>query len=322
MAPVQDWFLGLLGRRPRTEEGRPRGRGQAIHVIILDGTMSTLDDGYETNAGITFKLLKELGPKDNVTLHYEAGIQWRDWSSTYGVLTGKGLNRQIERAYGVLASRYVPGDRIFLIGYSRGAYAVRSLAGVIDRVGLVRADVATERNIRGAYRHYRAEADLPATADFKRLFCHDNVWIEAVGVWDTVKALGGGLPKANTSFTTKTWSAMCITPFTRSPSTRRGRPMIPFSGAGQRAGPARWCKCGFAARTAILAGRWTTRSRRGRCRTSRLSGCWNSFSARACLSPTNGVCASRPIPRRRRSAHGAAGPSFSSSVIAARSVAM
>jgi len=194
MAPVQDWFLGLLGRRPRTEEGRPRGRGQAIHVIILDGTMSTLDDGYETNAGITFKLLKELGPKDNVTLHYEAGIQWRDWSSTYGVLTGKGLNRQIERAYGVLASRYVPGDRIFLIGYSRGAYAVRSLAGVIDRVGLVRADVATERNIREAYRHYRAEAASPATADFKRLFCHDNVWIEAVGVWDTVKALGLRLP--------------------------------------------------------------------------------------------------------------------------------
>ena len=48
-----------------------------------------------------------------------------------------------------LASRYRPGDRIFLIGYSRGAYAARSLAGVIDRVGLLQGDHATEADDDG-----------------------------------------------------------------------------------------------------------------------------------------------------------------------------
>ena len=143
-----------------------RGRGPATHVIILDGTMSSLAEGCETNAGLTFKLLNEVSRTTNLTVHYEAGIQWRDWKGTWGVMTGKGLNRQIERAYGVVASRYRAGDQIVLVGYSRGAYAVRSLAGVIDIVGLVRHDCATVRAIRQAYRHYRSGAQSKAVQDF------------------------------------------------------------------------------------------------------------------------------------------------------------
>ena len=63
-------------------------------------------------------------------------------------MMGRGINRQIRRAYGYLASRYRPGDKIYLFGYSRGAYAVRSLAGVIDRIGLLRPEHATVRHIR------------------------------------------------------------------------------------------------------------------------------------------------------------------------------
>ncbi len=57
------------------------------------------------------------------------------------MIEGRGINRQIRRVYGFIASRYRPGDRIFLFGYSRGAYAVRSLAGVIDQVGLLRRNM-------------------------------------------------------------------------------------------------------------------------------------------------------------------------------------
>ena len=191
---LRDWFFGLFGRDARTAEGRPRGRGEATHVIILDGTMSSLKPGFETNAGTTLKLLQEAGQQANLSVYYEAGIQWRDWSGTWGVMTGKGINRQIERAYGVLASRYKPGDRIILIGYSRGAYAVRSLAGVIERVGLVKAEHATVRAITNAYRHYRAGATGPAAERFRELYCYPDVKIEAVAVWDTVKALGLRLP--------------------------------------------------------------------------------------------------------------------------------
>ncbi len=168
-------------------------RGQVTHVIILDGTLSTLTDGCESNAGLTFKLLNEVAASD-LSLYYEAGIQWQDWRDTPAVMMGRGINRQIRRAYGYLASRYHEGDRIFLLGYSRGAYAVRSLAGVIDQVGLLRAECATERNIKTAYRHYQCSKDSPAATEFAQSYCHNGVGIEMIGVWDTVKALGLRLP--------------------------------------------------------------------------------------------------------------------------------
>lgn len=189
-----DRIFGLFGRGARSEEAGARKRGPATHVVILDGTMSSLEAGQETNAGLTFKMLREMGHKANMTVYYEAGIQWRDWSGTMGVITGKGINKQIERAYGVLASRYREGDKIILIGYSRGAYAVRSLAGVIDFVGLVKADQATVRAVRQAYRHYKTGAKSVAAKRFREVYCLPDVQIEAVAVWDTVKALGLRLP--------------------------------------------------------------------------------------------------------------------------------
>lgn len=194
MAPLRDWFFGLFGRRYRAEEVTIRKRGPATHVIILDGTMSSLKPGEETNAGLAFKLLCEAGQCANLSIYYEAGIQWKDWSSTYDVLTGRGINSQIKRAYGVLASRYREGDRIVLIGYSRGAYAVRSLAGVVDMIGLLRSDQATVRGIRQAYRHYRTGGRTKWAQEFRELHCHQDIKIEAVAVWDTVKALGMRLP--------------------------------------------------------------------------------------------------------------------------------
>jgi len=191
---LRDWILRLLRRSPRRKDARLRHRGPATHVIILDGTMSSLLRGRETNAGKTFKLLREIGRTANLTVYYEAGIQWPDWASTPDVMMGRGINRQIERAYGVLASRWRKGDRIILVGYSRGAYAVRSLAGVIGRVGLVRHNDANVRNIRQAYRHYRAGGESVAAAAFRDMYCHPGVEIEAVCIWDTVKALGLRLP--------------------------------------------------------------------------------------------------------------------------------
>ena len=194
--PLRDWIFGLFGAEAKTAEGQPRTRGQATHVIILDGTASSLVEGRETHAGVTYKLLNEAGRQANLTVHYEAGIQWRDWRGTWDVMTGKGINRQIERAYGVLASRYKIGDRIVLIGYSRGAYAVRSLAGVIDVVGLVKDQCATERTIRTAYRHYRTGGRSRFAQKFREEHCHPRAEtpVEAVAVWDTVKALGLRVP--------------------------------------------------------------------------------------------------------------------------------
>ncbi len=187
---IAAWSRLRRRNRQRHSAVASHRRGPVTHVVILDGTLSTLDPGQETNAGRTYRLLAEKGPTAQLSLFYEAGIQWRDWASTRDVALGRGMNRKIRRAYGFLASRYRPGDRIYLFGYSRGAFAVRSLAGVIDRIGLVRAPNATVRNVQQAYRHYQCDPNSAAAATFRRRMCHADICIEMVGVWDTVKALG------------------------------------------------------------------------------------------------------------------------------------
>lgn len=185
-------LLSHFGRAEQTLPGAHRG--PVTHVIIIDGTMSSLREGHETNAGLAYKLISEVADQKNVSVRYEAGIQWHAWRTTFDVMAGRGINRQIRRVYGFLASRYHPGDRIFFLGYSRGAYAVRSLAGMIDLIGLLKREHATERMIQQAYRHYQTDPSGAAAQEFRKAYCLDEAPIEMVGVWDTVKALGFRLP--------------------------------------------------------------------------------------------------------------------------------
>lgn len=191
---IKQW----LGLTPSVESSPTAPhRGSQDHVIILDGTMSSLAEGCETNAGLLYKLLCEVAPVKSLSLRYEAGIQWHSWKNSMDVIEGRGINRQIQRVYGFIASRYRPGDRIFLFGYSRGAYAVRSLAGMIGAVGLLRQEMATERNIHRAFRLYAA-ADSPRIALRRAAFAaersQNHTEIEMLGVWDTVRALGLPFP--------------------------------------------------------------------------------------------------------------------------------
>ncbi len=169
-------------------------RGQADHIIILDGTLSTLEPGQEGNAGLLYKLLTSGEARFRHNVYYEPGQQWEGWRNGIKLIEGRGINPQILRAYGWLASHYHPGDRIFLFGFSRGAYAVRALAGMVGRVGLLRREEATQRAVNLAFRHYMRGAVHPAARDFHRLYCHDQTRIRMVGVWDTVKALGIHVP--------------------------------------------------------------------------------------------------------------------------------
>jgi uncharacterized protein (DUF2235 family) len=125
---------------------------------------------------------------------------------------GAGIITRIVRGYTFISRNYQPGDRIFLIGFSRGAYTVRALAGFIAKQGLLAPELARDRDQsyrRGAEAWYRyrktvtksnlvtslAEiaADLPAFLSSKSLKDSDFVAVEQIGavaVWDTVGALG------------------------------------------------------------------------------------------------------------------------------------
>jgi uncharacterized protein (DUF2235 family) len=162
--------------------------------VLLDGTLGSLDPGNETNVGRIYQLLRAAPAGRRMSLYYEAGVKWQTWSDTADVAMGRNIDRQIRKAYGWLASRYRPGDRIFLFGYSRGAYSVRSLAGIMDRVGLLKASCATERNIMQAYRFYQMAEASDTLRAFVAAHSHPRVEVEMIGVFDTVKALGVRLP--------------------------------------------------------------------------------------------------------------------------------
>ncbi|KAJ7485650.1 hypothetical protein FB451DRAFT_1027683 [Mycena latifolia] len=100
----------------------------------------------------------------------------------------------ILKAYRWLSQAYMPGDKIFLFGFSRGAYQVRTLAAMIEKVGLV--DSGNEEMIPFAYEIYCERHKGQATDEaeeiaknFKDTFSRD-VRIHFAGLWDTVSSVG------------------------------------------------------------------------------------------------------------------------------------
>jgi len=86
--------------------------------------------------------------------------------------------------YQALAANYVPGDQIWLFGFSRGAYVVRSLAGMIRNVGLIRKDCSGK--LAEAWHIYRTRwgADARNAVTFRDAHSHQPT-IKFLGVWET-----------------------------------------------------------------------------------------------------------------------------------------
>ncbi len=161
------------------------------HVFIIDGTLSRLSEGEETNVGLVYKLLQEV---PEVKVGYDPGVQGEGLLKWVSVLTGNGINCSIRQGYEALARGYKAGDKIFLFGFSRGAYAVRSIAGMIDKVGLLKPENVSKKRIRKAFRLYENVDAEKRSKSFRRKLCHETIEIEMIGVWDTVKSLGPPLP--------------------------------------------------------------------------------------------------------------------------------
>ncbi|MFO6463620.1 DUF2235 domain-containing protein [Jannaschia sp. KMU-145] len=200
--PPNDETPSHLGRLGAFLRGGWRGGAREVvahspadqpraHVVLLDGTLSSLEPGFETSIGLIYRLLEA---QDRHGLHYEPGIAWRGWRNAPEVAAGVGINRQIRRAYAWLVEVYRPGDTIWLLGYSRGAYAVRALSGMIDRVGLLTPEHATIGHVLRAYEHYRNDPTRAEARSFAAKYCHPKVRIRAVGVFDTVQAVGVRAP--------------------------------------------------------------------------------------------------------------------------------
>ncbi len=160
---------------PEQEEG---GLPAPTNVVRLKGSLAGVGpDGQPQLAYYRFGVGTSGGPLRRLR---EGGL-------------GTGLGEDIKSAYYWLATTWKSGDELFFFGFSRGAYAVRSLAGMMGRCGLLNLDDVLSESARwdrvdaayAAYRHLPPgqpwDTPLPRRRD---------VPIRFMGVWDTVGALG------------------------------------------------------------------------------------------------------------------------------------
>src|SRR5829696_7265948 len=86
---------------------------------------------------------------------YQRGVGTGPFDRLRGGGIGRGLDANIRRAYRFLSFHYLPGDEIFIFGFSRGAYTARSLTGYLGAVGLLRCDTCTPEREALAWSFYR-----------------------------------------------------------------------------------------------------------------------------------------------------------------------
>jgi uncharacterized protein (DUF2235 family) len=169
-------------------------------IVCCDGTWQKLDNPYPTNV---VKMAQAIMPfdKDNIPqiVYYGEGIgtehsDTKVWGSELweGAL-GWGIDDKIKDAYRFLCLNCSCGDEIYLFGFSRGAYTVRCLAGLIYNSGLLRREFI--RKIPEAYELYRNrdKSTHPTKGEKAILFRQqyaDNVGIKVLACWDTVGSLG------------------------------------------------------------------------------------------------------------------------------------
>jgi len=168
-------------------------RAPITHVILLDGSLASLAPGCGSSIGRIHGLLTEAGADAPLRVFYMPGQQWEAWRSLVDLANGRCLPDNITAAYGWLARHWRPGDPIFLFGYSRGAFAARSLTGMIGRIGLLRPEHATPRNLALAWEWYTRGCAPRGLSAFRRR-CHPRVPVRMIGAFDTVKSMGWRLP--------------------------------------------------------------------------------------------------------------------------------
>lgn len=190
-------------------------------VILFDGTSNEIS-ADRTNILRLFGCLKR---SQEQIVYYDPGVgtfgaanawskTWREASEIWGLATGWGLDENVKEAYRMLVEHYDAGpvdsegrhadrDRIFIFGFSRGAYTARVLAGFIHAFGLTKkihlnlVDYAY-RTYKGIPLHEQqaqkqATGDAPSAFDSMRLYertlRNDRPPIRLLGLFDTVASV-------------------------------------------------------------------------------------------------------------------------------------
>jgi uncharacterized protein (DUF2235 family) len=171
--------------------------GKSI-VICCDGTSNDFGD-CNSNVVKLFSLLEKKTGRQVV--YYDPGVGTRSSYSAFlpttqtlmrwlGLAFGYGISQNVMDAYGFLMRHYEPGDDVYLFGFSRGAYTIRAVAGLIYKCGLLQPD--NTNLIPEAMRIFRmpVKSSDKVPTDFRETFCRPEFKIRFVGLWDTVTSVG------------------------------------------------------------------------------------------------------------------------------------
>jgi uncharacterized protein (DUF2235 family) len=160
-------------------------------IICCDGTGNEYGVN-NTNVVQTYDVA--IKDTDQIT-YYDPGVGTGGWEynektfelkSKADQATGVGLQKNVLDAYRYLMDTFEVGDRLYLFGFSRGAFTVRSLAGMLYKVGLLGN---TDANlVEYASKIYNTDDNQDIASGFKKTFCI-SCPAYFIGVWDTVESL-------------------------------------------------------------------------------------------------------------------------------------
>lgn len=172
-------------------------------ALFLDGTWNTV----RSNTNV-WRMKSLCDTNAEQVSYYSQGVGTKFGERIRGGMFGYGLDDEVIRAYMWLMEQYEQGDRIFIFGFSRGAFTARSLSGLISKCGLLKPGSPVSitqlyaRYKRGDRAHtIRKLANLPDASLspedklVKKYSMAIPIWFQ--GVWDTVGALGvpfGNIP--------------------------------------------------------------------------------------------------------------------------------
>jgi uncharacterized protein (DUF2235 family)/membrane protease YdiL (CAAX protease family) len=166
-------------------------------VVCLDGTGNEIG----TNLSNVVKLYRAVEKGGSQLVYYDPGVGtigrpgwWHQLAvniqGVLGLALGYGLDDNVLDAYAWLCRTWREGDEIYLLGFSRGAYTARVLAGFIRLIGLLNPE---QLNLCGyalvAYKKAGDTGNFRIAEDFADVTGSRMVRIRFVGVWETVSSV-------------------------------------------------------------------------------------------------------------------------------------
>jgi uncharacterized protein (DUF2235 family) len=178
-------------------------------IICLDGTNNEFGD-ENTSIVRLFQCLDRAQSGEQAA-YYDPGVGTWAPPGLYlkilqklkygiGLAFGFGVMENVEEAVRFLSYHYKTGDRIFIFGFSRGAYTARLLAGMLHKCGLPEA--GAENLLPYFSKVYRVGNNHKVGGAFKETFGHPCP-VHFLGLWDTVSSVGWAWEPESFPYTAK-----------------------------------------------------------------------------------------------------------------------